>query len=137
MLLSSTLPIQVKPSGKFQLPAYLQPHRLFRVVWLCFLKFFNSWAVVALTETMIAYRVDISNFMEVSIMGRKLNQARLEDVLQTIREHDGHYKANDVAKELDLHPQTVARLLSAAETAEDSLLCEDERGFLSIFKKWW
>ena len=68
-------------------------------------------------------------------MGRKLNQARLEDVLQTIREHDGQYKANGVAKELDLHPQTVARLLASVDDHSTDLLYEDDRGFLSLFKK--
>ena len=68
-------------------------------------------------------------------MGRKLNQDRLEDVLQTIREHDGQYKANDVAKELDLHPQTVVRLLSSVDNHSASLLYEDDRGFLGLFRK--
>lgn len=68
-------------------------------------------------------------------MGRKLNQDRLEDVLQTIKEHDGQYKANDVAKELDLHPQTVARLLASVDDHSTELLCEDDWGFLGIFKK--
>jgi hypothetical protein len=75
--------------------------------------------------------------MEVSIMGRKMDSERLAEVMQTIQKHDGKYRANDVAKELGLHPQAVVRLLSATETARDSLLCEDDRGFLSIFKKWW
>jgi hypothetical protein len=97
--------------------------------------FQNSRAIVALTETMIAYRVDISNLMEVSIMGRKLDQDRLENVLQTIRKHDGQYKANDVAKALDLHPQTVARLLASVENHSADLLYEDDRGFLGLFKK--
>jgi len=68
-------------------------------------------------------------------MGRNLNQDRLEDVLQTIREHDGQYKANDVAKELDLHPQIVARLLSSVDDHSTDLLYEDDRGFLGLFKK--
>jgi DNA-binding IclR family transcriptional regulator len=73
--------------------------------------------------------------MEVSIMGRKLDQDRLENVLQTIRKHDGQYKANDVAKALDLHPQTVARLLASVENHSVDLLYEDDRGFLGLFKK--
>ena len=68
-------------------------------------------------------------------MGRKLNQDRLEDVLQTIRERDGQYKANDVAKELELHPQIVARLLASVDNRSADLLYEDDRGFLGLFKK--
>jgi hypothetical protein len=97
--------------------------------------FQNSRAIVALTETMIAYRVDISNLMEVSIMGCKLDQDRLENVLQTIKEHNDQYKANDVAKALDLHPQTVARFLASVENHSADLLYEDDRGFLGLFKK--
>ncbi len=90
-----------------------------------------------MTATRARYAVDISELMEVSTMGRKTDSERLAEVIQTIQKHEGKYRANDVAKELGLHPQAVARLLSTAETGKDSLLCEDDRGFLSIFKKWW
>jgi predicted transcriptional regulator len=93
--------------------------------------------IVAVIATRARYAVDNSEQMEVSTMGRKTDSDRLAEVIQTIQTRDGKCRANDVAKELGLHPQAVARLLSAAETARDSLLCEDDRGFLSIFKKWW
>lgn len=70
-------------------------------------------------------------------MGRKVNSERLEEVVQTIREHDGEVRANDIAKELDLHPETVARLLSVADRESEELLIEDDEGYLGIFKKWW
>ncbi len=66
-------------------------------------------------------------------MGRKVNSDRLADVVQTIRQNDGKVRSNDIAKKLNLHPQAVARLLSTTE----ELLCEDDNGFLGIFKKWW
>lgn len=94
-------------------------------------KFLN----VAITATLKRYAVDISN-LEVSTMGRKVNTERLEEVLQTIRENDGQMRANDIAKELDLHPETVARLLAVADNESDELLTEDDQGFLGIFK-WW
>lgn len=70
-------------------------------------------------------------------MGRKVNTERLEEVMQVIREHDEELRANDIAKELDLHPETVARLLAAADRESEELLIEDDEGFLGIFKKWW
>jgi Mn-dependent DtxR family transcriptional regulator len=64
-------------------------------------------------------------------MGRKANPDRVKEVVEVIRTHDGKVRANDIAKELELHPQTVSRLLAAT----DDLLTEDDRGFLGIFKK--
>lgn len=69
-------------------------------------------------------------------MGRKVNTERLEEVMQIIREHDEELRANDIAKELDLHPETVARLLAVADRESEELLIEDDEGFLGIFKKW-
>jgi Mn-dependent DtxR family transcriptional regulator len=70
-------------------------------------------------------------------MGRKVNSERLEEVVQTIREHNGEVRANDIAKELDLHPEAVARLLAVADRESEELLIEDDKGYLGIFKKWW
>jgi len=68
-------------------------------------------------------------------MGRKVNQDRLNAVVQTIRKHDNEYRANDVARELNMHPQAVARLLPAIDDHTTELLYENEKGFLGIFKK--
>jgi len=68
-------------------------------------------------------------------MGRKVNEDRVWDVVETVKAHDGQYRANDIAEELGLHPQTVSRLLSATETVGDERLVEDDYGFLGIFKK--
>jgi DNA-binding IclR family transcriptional regulator len=73
--------------------------------------------------------------MEVSTMGRKINSDKVVVVLKTIQEHDGQFRANDVAKQLGLHPQEVARLLPAIGELTETLLSEDDKGFLSIFKK--
>lgn len=70
-------------------------------------------------------------------MGRNTNTDRLAQVIQTIRQKDGQVRANDIARELDLHPQAVSRLLSAADEESGELLYEDDRGFLGIFKRWW
>ena len=64
-------------------------------------------------------------------MGRKANPDRVKDVVEVIRTHDGKVRANDIAKELNLHPQAVSRLLAAT----NELLTEDDCGFLGIFKK--
>ena len=53
-------------------------------------------------------------------MGRKINLGRLSEVLETIR-------ANDIAKQLGLHPQQVTRCLPSLE-----MLYEDDKGFLGV-----
>ena len=68
-------------------------------------------------------------------MGRKINKERLSDVVQTIAENDGQLRANDIAKQLALHPQAVNRLLSVVDNETETLLCEDDLGFLGIFKR--
>lgn len=68
-------------------------------------------------------------------MGRKTNQGRLAAVVATIRNKNGQVRANDIAKELNLHPQAISRLLAATETEGDARLVEDDRGFLGVFKK--
>ena len=68
-------------------------------------------------------------------MGRQVSLDRVVSVLKTIQEHDGQFRANDVAKQLGLHPQEVARILPAIGEETEELLCEDDRGFLSIYKR--
>ncbi len=68
-------------------------------------------------------------------MGRKINRDRLVDVWQTIKENDTVFRSTDVAKKLSLHPQAIARLLTAFEDETEYLLIEDDKGFLGIFKK--
>lgn len=68
-------------------------------------------------------------------MGRKTRSDRLANVVAAIRRNDGRIRANDIAKELNLHPQAVSRLLAATETTGDERLYEDDWGFLGIFKK--
>jgi Mn-dependent DtxR family transcriptional regulator len=70
-------------------------------------------------------------------MGRKVNADRLSDVVRTIQQNDGRVRANDIAKELKLHPQAVTRLLAVVNEETGALLYEDDRGFLGIFKRWW
>lgn len=69
-------------------------------------------------------------------MGRRVNLDKLHDVLDTIRENEGLVRANDIAKNLNLHPQAVIRLLTTVDDETDELLYEDDKGFLSIFKFW-
>lgn len=68
-------------------------------------------------------------------MGRKVNQDRVREVVETIKTHNGQYRANDIAQEMGLHPQAVSRLLAATEVTGNERLVEDDRGFLGIFKK--
>ena len=68
-------------------------------------------------------------------MGRKVKPEHLAAVLNTIKANDGQVRAHDVAKQLKMHPQAVARLLPAIGEEAGELLCEDDRGFLSIFKR--
>jgi len=69
-------------------------------------------------------------------MGRKVNPEKVVEVIKTIRENDGKLRANNVAKQLGLHPEEVARVLSTLEDGEEKVLYEDDKGFLSIFKFW-
>ncbi len=68
-------------------------------------------------------------------MGRKINFGRLSDFIETIRENDCKLRANDAAKQLGLHPQSITRLLVASEEQAEELLYEDDKGFLGIFKR--
>ncbi len=68
-------------------------------------------------------------------MARKTNLERLNEVVETIRLNDGLVRANDIAHQLNLHPQAVTRLLSVVDTETDELLTESNKGFLGIFKK--
>ena len=68
-------------------------------------------------------------------MGRKINIARKDDILQAIDENDGRQRIAGLARLLGLHPQEVIRTLTALEDENDKVVCEDDRGFLSIFRK--
>ena len=67
-------------------------------------------------------------------MGRKINSERLAQVLSAIERNDGKVRAADIAKQLGLHPQMIARLLPAFGADTEHLLYEDEQGYLGIFK---
>ena len=69
-------------------------------------------------------------------MGRKIDVERREAVLRVIAEHDGQLQSAGVAKVLGAHPQEVSRVLTSLEDEDEKYLCEDNRGFLSIFKLW-
>jgi len=69
-------------------------------------------------------------------MGRKVNPEKVVEVIKTIRENDGKLRANNVAKQLGLHPEEMARVLTTIENDEEKVLCEDDKGFLNIFKFW-
>jgi hypothetical protein len=73
--------------------------------------------------------------VNIPTMGRKIDSDKVVVVLKTIQEHDGQFRANDVAKQLGLHPQEVARLLPAIGELTETLLSEDDKGFLSIFNQ--
>jgi len=68
-------------------------------------------------------------------MGRNINLERLSDMLQIIRENDCKLRANDIARQLNVHPQVVARLLPAFGEKTEELLYEDDRGFLGLFNR--
>lgn len=67
-------------------------------------------------------------------MGRKINSSRKQAILKAIAENDGQLRASNLATLLDLHPQEVSRVLTSLEDDPKKYLCEDDRGFLSIFK---
>ena len=69
-------------------------------------------------------------------MGRKLNPFRREVVLKAVEEHDGQLKAGGLARLLGLHPQEIERVLTSLEDGDEKYLCEDDQGFLGIFKFW-
>lgn len=68
-------------------------------------------------------------------MGRKINTERKQAVLQAIKENDGALQAAGLAKLLNLHPQEVVRVLTALEDEAEKQVYEDDKGFLSFFRK--
>ena len=71
--------------------------------------------------------------MEVFTMARKVNQANANKVLRCILANSGNVRANDIARQTGMHPQSVSRLLSTMDETTGVLLQEDDHGFLGIF----
>ncbi len=67
-------------------------------------------------------------------MGRKVNSRRKQTIIQLVRKNDGQLRAAGIAKLLGLHPQEVTRTLTSLEAEAEKHVCEDDRGFLSIFR---
>lgn len=68
-------------------------------------------------------------------MGRKVDTKKVKIILQTIADNDGQVRANDIARQLKMHPQAVARLLPNVDQETGELLYEDDKGFLGIFRQ--
>jgi DNA-binding IclR family transcriptional regulator len=66
-------------------------------------------------------------------VGRKIDPDRSQAILEAVQAGNGTVRAADLAKKLNLHPQEVSRVLTALEDKPVKQLCEDDRGFLSIF----
>jgi DNA-binding IclR family transcriptional regulator len=67
-------------------------------------------------------------------MGRKPNQRRLNRYEELVPRHPGRVRASQLARQLGVHRSTVMRDLAALE-ARGTLLMEDERGLLSLFRR--
>lgn len=68
-------------------------------------------------------------------MARKVNPHNIQVIRQTVQENDGNLNAAGVAKKTGLHPQAVIRLLASTEDEPEKSFYEDDKGFLSIFRK--
>lgn len=68
-------------------------------------------------------------------MGRKISTGRKQDLLQAIEENDGQQRIAGLARLLNRHPQEITRTLTALEDDDKKHVCEDDKGFLSIFRK--
>ncbi|MDX1520213.1 MAG: hypothetical protein R3264_01125 [Anaerolineae bacterium] len=68
-------------------------------------------------------------------MGRKIDTARRKTVLQAIEENDGQQRIAGLARILNRHPQEITRTLAALEDEEEKWVFEDDKGFLSIYRK--
>ncbi|MFN3705760.1 MAG: MarR family transcriptional regulator [Thermoflexales bacterium] len=66
-------------------------------------------------------------------MGRKPDSNRLQEIARYVERHP-RCKPIEIARQLDLHPSTVTRLLPALEEA-GILLSEDSHGRLFLFGK--
>ncbi len=69
-------------------------------------------------------------------MGRKANSRRKQAIIQLVQKNDGKLRVAGIAKLLALHPQEVTRALASLEAEAEKHFCEDDRGFLSVFRKW-
>ena len=67
-------------------------------------------------------------------MGRRPNQERLEQYEEIVPEYPGSVRASQLARTLGVHRSTVQRDLPALEE-QGTLLSEDERGLLSLFRR--
>jgi predicted transcriptional regulator len=68
-------------------------------------------------------------------MGRKANLRNAQAVVETIHRYNGKCRTADVARKTGLHPQAISRLLPIIEEATGTLLYEDKKGRLGIFKR--
>ena len=69
-------------------------------------------------------------------MGRKIDPVRRAKVIKAVGEHHEQLKAEEIAKKLGLHPQEMARVLTALEDEPEKVVYEDDDGFLGLFKFW-
>jgi len=67
-------------------------------------------------------------------VGRRPNQERLEQYEEIVPEYPGSVRASQLAQTLGVHRSTVQRDLPALEE-QGTLLSEDERGLLSLFRR--
>ncbi|MCP4543519.1 MAG: hypothetical protein GY832_40925 [Chloroflexi bacterium] len=67
-------------------------------------------------------------------MARRPNQERLDRYEEVIPEYPGAIRPSQVARLLETHRSTVQRDLPALED-QGTLLIEDERGLLSVFRR--
>jgi DNA-binding IclR family transcriptional regulator len=67
-------------------------------------------------------------------MGRKPDERRLERYGEVVPEYPGGVRASQLARVLGVHRSTVQRDLPALEE-RGTLLMEDERGLLSLFRR--
>jgi DeoR/GlpR family transcriptional regulator of sugar metabolism len=67
-------------------------------------------------------------------MGRRSNQARLDRYEELVPEYPDHVRPSQLARLLAVPRSTVQRDLPALEE-RGTLLIEDERGLLSLFRR--
>ena len=67
-------------------------------------------------------------------MGRRPNRGRLDKYEEIIPEYPGRIRPSQLARLLGVHRSTVQRDLPALEE-QGTLLVEDERGLLSLFRR--
>ena len=67
-------------------------------------------------------------------MGRRPDEGRLDRYEVLVAEHPGGIRASELARLMGVNRSTVQRDLPALEE-RGMLLMEDERGFLSLFRR--